>query len=229
MPDLDHQTAYWDAVADTKRFAHPLHAPWLDGIDRGAAVLDYGCGYGRTLHHLEQQGFRHLSGADTSPGMIARARHLHPALHFDVLDDPPALPAAADASVDMAMLFAVLTCVPGDEAQQRLIGELSRVLVPGGLLYVSDLLLQDDERNLDRYARFAEQYGAYGVFETGDGAVCRHHSADRLATLLAGFETVHTRRITVPTMNGHQAQGMQLLVKKVRTVSRTPGARDAVA
>ncbi|MFF0739407.1 class I SAM-dependent methyltransferase [Streptomyces sp. NPDC004111] len=212
--DLDRQTAYWDAVADTKRFAHPLHEPWLAEVDRAAAVLDYGCGYGRTLHHLEQLGFRRLSGADTSPGMIARARDLHPAPRFEVLDEPPALTGTADGSVDLAVLFAVLTCVPGDEAQQGLIAELGRVLAPGGLLYVSDLLLQDDERNLDRYARFAGRYGTHGVFETGDGAVCRHHSADRLAALLAAFETVHTRRITVPTMNGHEAQGMQLLVRK---------------
>ncbi|MGC4951250.1 class I SAM-dependent methyltransferase [Streptomyces sp. DT224] len=52
--------------------------PWLDGADRHAAILDYGCGYGRTLRALEQQGFTNLTGADISPGMISRARTLHP-------------------------------------------------------------------------------------------------------------------------------------------------------
>lgn len=160
MSDLDSQTAYWDAAATRKTFTHPLHLPWLDGIDRSAVVLDYGCGYGRTMEALGQHGFDNLSGVDTSSGMVARSRELHPSMRFAVLDAPPALPRP-DASVDLVILFAVLTCIPGDKAQRGLIGELSRVLKPGGMLYVSDLLLQEDERNRDRYARFADHYGSY--------------------------------------------------------------------
>jgi len=114
-----------DAAAATKRFTHPLRRPCLDGVGSSAAILDYGCGYGRTLEELEQQGFDNLSGVDTSPGMITRARSLHPAMRFAVLDLPPT-PAWADASIDVVLLFAVLTCVPSDEAQRRLIGELYR-------------------------------------------------------------------------------------------------------
>jgi SAM-dependent methyltransferase len=219
--DLDGQTAYWDAAATTKRFTHPLHTPWLNDISRSAAILDYGCGYGRTLGALEQRGFDKLAGVDTSPGMIARARSLHPRMRFAVLDTPPRL-TLPDASIDMVVLFAVLTCVPGDEAQRLLIGELNRVLKPGALLYLSDLLLQDDQRNRDRYDRFAARYGAYGVFETDDGAVCRHHPSDWFASLLAGFEAVHTRRITVPSMNGNGSSGLQILVRKPAPRHRTP-------
>jgi len=190
-----------------------VHLPWLDGVDRHAAILDYGCGYGRTMALLEQQGFDSLAGVDTSPGMIARARTVHPDMHFAVLDAPPTL-ADPDASVDVVLLFAVLTCIPGDEAQRQLVREVGRVLRPGGLLYISDLLLQDDERNRDRYARFAERYGSYGVFETSDGAVCRHHPTDWFSSLLAGFETVDTRHITVGTMNGHESAGIQILARK---------------
>jgi hypothetical protein len=38
--------------------------------------------------------------------MIARARRLHPAMRFAVLDTPPIL-ACADASADTVLLFAV--------------------------------------------------------------------------------------------------------------------------
>ncbi|NGO11480.1 class I SAM-dependent methyltransferase [Streptomyces sp. HC44] len=214
MPELDSQTAYWDkaAATGTKRFAHPLHMPWLNNVSRDAAILDYGCGYGRIMNDLAQQGFNNLSGVDASPGMIARARQLHPTMQFAVLDEPPTL-ACADASVDVILLFAVLTCIPDDRAQRRLISELSRVLKPGGLLYVSDLLLQDDQRNCDRYAEFAERYGTYGVFRTDDGAVCRHHPREWFTALLAGFDSIDTRRITVATMNGHEAEGIQILTR----------------
>jgi len=213
MSELDSQVAYWDAAAATKTFTHPVHLPWLDGVARGAAILDYGCGYGRNMALLEQHGFEHLTGVDTSPAMIARARDLHPAMHFAVLDTPPIV-AAPDASVDAILLFAVLTCIPGDDAQRALVGELTRILKPGGLLYISDMLLQDDERNRHRYAEGADRCGGYGVFETGDGAVCRHHPREWFASLLTDFETVDTRDITVATMNGHHAAGIQLLVSK---------------
>ncbi|MBK3573483.1 class I SAM-dependent methyltransferase [Streptomyces sp. MBT65] len=210
------RTPYWDAVAATKTFTHPLHLPWLEGIDRHAAILDYGCGYGRIMKELEQHGFADLTGVDISPAMIERAQHLYPALHFATLDTPPALPSPP-AAFDAVLLFAVLTCIPADDAQRRLITELNRLLKPGGILYISDLLLQDDDRNRRRYDRcmaLRDTSGRYGVLETDDGAVCRHHSRDWLTTLLGAFEAVATRTITVPTMNGHEATGIQLLVRK---------------
>ncbi|MFI1361078.1 class I SAM-dependent methyltransferase [Streptomyces sp. NPDC020898] len=221
VSDLESQTAYLDAAATTKRFTHPLHTPWLDNVKRGAAILDYGCGYGRTLDALDQQGFDNLCGFDTSPGMIARARSLHPAMRFVVLDTLPAL-ACPDASIDVVVLFAVVTCIPSDDAQLLLIGELHRVLKPGALLYLSDLLLRDDRRNRDRCARFAESYGTYGVFETGDGTVCGHHPSDWFTSLLAGFETIDTRRTTVTTMNGNTSTGLQFLARNPASRHQTP-------
>ncbi|MGX1673300.1 class I SAM-dependent methyltransferase [Streptomyces sp. NPDC055400] len=141
MSDLDSQVPYWDAAAGTKTFTHPLHLPWLEGISRHAAILDYGCGYGRVMEELEQRGFGNLTGVDASPGMIHRARQLHPTMDFAALDAPPVSPYP-DAGFDAVLLFAVLTCVPSDEAQHRLIAELNRILKPGGILYISDLLLQ---------------------------------------------------------------------------------------
>jgi SAM-dependent methyltransferase len=203
------QVPYWDAAATTKTFTHPLHPPWLAGINRHAKILDYGCGYGRTMAELEQHGYDNLTGVDTSPGMIERARHLNPTMRFTVLDTPPTTPHPNN-TFDAILLFAVLTCIPSDEAQHGLIAELNRIQKPGGLLYISDLLLQDDERNRSRYNRD-------GVFETSDGAICRHHSREWLATLLTGFETFHTRSIPVTTMNGHESLGIQILARKPTT------------
>ncbi|MGW4799228.1 class I SAM-dependent methyltransferase [Nonomuraea sp. NPDC004297] len=214
MKDLGSQVAYWDTVGVSKTFTHPVNPDWLQGVSRTARVLDYGCGYGRVMAELGEHGFTDVSGVDLSPGLIARGRQLMPDLRFAVLKSPPKS-AHAPASFDVVLLFAVLTCVPEADAQRALVAELSRVLTSGGLLYVSDVLLQDDERNRARYAAHAQQFGTpYGVFATDDGAVCRHHDLAELRALLSDFEVVDERRIDVVTMNGHRSQAVQLLARK---------------
>lgn len=110
------------------------------------------------------------------------------------------------------LLFAVLTCLPSDAGQRRLVAELRRVLRPGGLLYLSDLCLQAAQRNRSQHQQFAATYGSYGVFETNDGAVCRHHTADWLNDLFVDFDRVATREVSVDTMNGRPARATQLLL-----------------
>ncbi|MFJ3306506.1 class I SAM-dependent methyltransferase [Streptomyces sp. NPDC086549] len=213
MKDLGSQIAYWNGAGATKTFTHPVNPNWLAGVSRTARVLDYGCGYGRVMAELTGHGFSDVSGVDPSSALIARGRRLGPDLRLDVLTSPPAL--AHEAAVfDLVLLFAVLTCVPDDDAQRALVTELRRVLAPGGLLYVSDMVLQDDRRNRDRYAAHAERFGTpYGVFATGDGAVCRHHDIAGLRALLSDFDPVHERRIDVTTMHGHRSTAVQLLAR----------------
>jgi SAM-dependent methyltransferase len=214
MTDLGSQVAYWDSVGATKTFTHPVNFTWLAGVSRNARVLDYGCGYGRVMAELNEEGFADVSGVDLSPALISRGRRLRPDLSFEVLDSPPTLWHAA-ASFDVVLLFAVLTCVPDDAAQRALIAELVRVLAPGGLLYVSDMVLQDDIRNRGRYAAHAQRFGTpYGVFATGDGAVCRHHDITELRALLEDLDLLDERRIDVTTMNRHPSTAVQLLARK---------------
>lgn len=108
----------------------------------------------------------------------------------------------------------MLTCIPTDTGQRELVAELRRLLRPGGLLYVSDMCLQDDERNRARYDAFAAEYEVYGVFETEDGAVFRHHEPDWFPSLLTGFDQVATRQVPFETMNGHPARITQTLAQK---------------
>lgn len=214
MTDSGRQVAYWNGAGATKTFTHPVNHSWLDGVDRHARILDYGCGYGRVTAELRDHGFAEVSGTDPSAVLIQRGRLHRPDLRLEVLTAPPALPHAT-ASLDVVLLFAVLTCVPDDAAQRALVAELVRVLAPGGLLYVSDLLLQDDERNRHRYTAHARRFGLpYGVFTTDDGAVCRHHDPAGLRALLADLDVLAERRIDVVTMNGHPSRGVQLLARK---------------
>ena len=212
---MDDQRAYWDRAAASKTFAHPVNqrwlAAWLLPDDR---ILDYGCGYGRTLDGLARQRFENTLGVDFSPPMIERGRRAYPKLDLRVIDGLPM--AEPDASFDAVLLFAVLTCIPASEDQTRLVAELRRVLRPGGLLYISDMPMQSDARNLARYAAGEARFGVRGVFETDDGAIVRHHTSRHFDDLLAGFDRLDAASVQLTTMNGHAAEGWQILVRRGR-------------
>ncbi|MDO4321851.1 MAG: class I SAM-dependent methyltransferase [Lachnospiraceae bacterium] len=206
------QKQYWNSVSENKQFTTPFQAEEFSKyIDPSSSILDVGCGYGRTLRELYEMGYRNLIGIDFSEGMIARGKSLYPELDLRVkADDTIAL---QDHSVDAVILFAVLTCICENEKQKELIQEIRRVLKPGGILYVNDFLLNNDERNLSRYQKFQDKYGVYGAFELPEGAVCRHHSEDWIFELLRDFETLRYEPLTFTTMNGHTSNGFYFIGK----------------
>jgi SAM-dependent methyltransferase len=202
---------YWDRVAEEKTFTHPLNAAWLERwVAADARILDYGCGYGRTLSDLAALGYTNTAGIDRSAAMIARGRRERPELDLRVAGDAAPF---ADQSFDVVLLFAVLTCIAADADQRGLIADIVRLLRPGGLIYVSDMPLQPDERNRARYEAGAGRVGVYGVFESEDGGVLRHHAEPHFDALLAGFEPVERQAIAIRTMNGNPATAVQILAR----------------
>jgi HPt (histidine-containing phosphotransfer) domain-containing protein len=140
--------------------------------------------------------------------MVAMAREHFPAIAFEEFVSPPSLPIS-DVSVNAVLLFSVLTCVPTNAGQRAIVAEAARVLRPGALLYISDLWLQTDERNRERYLRDESKYGTYGVFDLPEGVTVRHHDPRWIADLTKDFETVALDEIDVQTMNGNPAKAFQ--------------------
>lgn len=214
MLDLDNQIDYWNRLGPSKPFAHPLNLERLGQyLSSDSRILDFGCGYGRALGLLFDHGYRNLIGFDPAPAMIAKARDGYPAIQFEELTAGPQLPLV-DASVDAALLFSVLTCVPTDDGQQTIVDEVERVLAPGGFLYISDLWLQTDERNRERYVRDEPKYGRYGVFDLPEGVTVRHHDPIWIEKLTRGFQTLALDNIDVQTMNGNPAKAFQWFGRK---------------
>ena len=204
------QKKYWDSVSQTKHFTTPFQADaFCEYVKKEATVLDVGCGYGRTLEELHQQGFQNLIGIDFAAGMIERGKLQFPYLDLRVkktseIDLP-------DHSVDAVILFAVLTCIIDNREQYSLIAEIRRVLKPGGILYINDFLLNTDERNLARYETYKDKYQTYGVFELPEGAVCRHHSEAWMKELLRPFDEYRFVHLTFTTMNGNTSNGFYFI------------------
>lgn len=207
------QVNYWDRVAHEKRFSHPLRLDWLARYsDQKARILDYGCGYGRTLAELSRAGYQNVIGSDFSEAMLGRARREVPHSML-VRTDGSALPIKSE-SIDAVLLFAVLTCIPDDNGQRALLNEVERVLRPSGLLYISDLLVNDDLRNRKRYERYAKKYKCYGVFELPEGVVVRHHRKEWIDEVTDSFKQLEHETFTVTTMNGNPSSAFQYLGRK---------------
>lgn len=211
--DLNHQKAYWNRVSQEKTFTYPLDLQrFRERISLDACVLDFGCGYGRTLNELWAAGYRNLMGVDISGRMVERGGREYPHLDLRVIERDRV--DLEDSSVGAILLFAVLTCVPGDEAQRGLVRELFRILEPGGLLFAGDYWLQGDERNRERYDAARCSFERYGVFEHREGVVFRHHDRAWIHSLFRDFGQIELRDIHVVTMNGNRAKAFQYIGAK---------------
>ena len=210
MREIPLQRDYWDLVASEKRFSHPLRLEWLlQHLRQQDRILDLGCGYGRVLDQLSQAGYGNAVGMDFSKKMLAQCRSKFPRLTL-VRNDGDKLPFR-DWAFDAVLLFTVLTCIPRDDDQRTLLAEVRRVLRPGGILYISDLLINSDVRNLERYKRHTDKLGVYGVFELPEGVVVRHHRQEWIEQLTLAFARLAFEHFTVKTMNGNASAAFQYL------------------
>ncbi|GGU57604.1 hypothetical protein GCM10010211_23030 [Streptomyces albospinus] len=129
--------ASWSAVYDSLPSSYiEVEEPILHGLlDRGpvGTALDAACGTGRQTAALTARGYRTI-GVDQSPEMLAHAQRKVPAAEFRQgrLEKLP----LDDDSVDLAVCSLALTHLPDLSAG---IGELARVVRPGGRVVVSDL------------------------------------------------------------------------------------------
>ncbi len=211
---MTSQSSYWDRVAHDKRFSHPLRKNWLARyLNTQARILDYGCGYGRTLTELSGAGYENIVGMDFSETMLRRCRSEVPRSKL-IRNDGRDLPLKA-GSFDAVLLFAVLTCIPDGDEQRLLLAAVEHVLRPGGIIYLSDLLVNDDARNRERYQRFAAAYKCYGVFELPEGVAVRHHQKEWIDEITCSFQRLEYEPFKVTTMNGNVSAAFQYLGRKL--------------
>lgn len=209
---IDNQKEYWDSVAQQKTFTHPININLLlQYVDRNSTVIDFGCGYGRIVNKLLESGFQNTMGYDTSIELISRGKNNHLPIHH--ISDPALLPLE-DNSIDCFLLFAVLTCIPSNAGQSDLIELLHSKLKPGGIIYISDYYLQDNEVSKSRYTYFNKDTENFGVFILPEGATLRHHTREWIATLVKDFAIMEENMIEVKTMNGNNADAFQMIIQK---------------
>lgn len=149
----ESQRDYWDnesalpldaSVIDRndRRGLKNRHLAWLRNravleavacIGEDEPILDFGCGNGSLSEALVTAGHR-VVGLDISPGLLARSaeRNTGDKAAF-VLFDGHALPVS-DRGVAAITTYVVLNHIVDDAQLARVLGELRRVLKPGGIL-----------------------------------------------------------------------------------------------
>lgn len=98
-------------------------------------ILDFGCGCGRIVRHWSGLRDVEVQGIDRNPRLVAWCREAFPFGRFSVnaLDRPL---ECGDSEIDFVYAISVFTHLT-ESAQDFWMGELHRVLVPGGLLYLT--------------------------------------------------------------------------------------------
>jgi SAM-dependent methyltransferase len=113
----------------------------------GGTVADVGCGPGHVTAFLRDRGVDAF-GIDLSPQMVATAREANPGIRFDV-GDMAALDVATGSLAGVLANYSVIHTPP--DVLPAVLGELSRVLAPGGHLLVSFQALADGEGTAEAF------------------------------------------------------------------------------
>jgi ubiquinone/menaquinone biosynthesis C-methylase UbiE len=121
LADADWETAVQDAC-----LARML------GLEPGHVVVDAGCGTGRHLPWLLEDGRRVIAVDHSEASLTIAARHAPPDERLELrAGDVRSLPVE-DGIADRALSAEVLQHVPGEENRLAALRELFRVLRPGG-------------------------------------------------------------------------------------------------
>ena len=149
----------------------------LGELQPGERVLDLGCGAGRFVAALRQEGADAI-GVDLAEGALERARRNVPGAEFSATTEP-----IPDSSVDLVWCSEVIEHVPDTAG---LLSEARRVLRTGGRVLVTTPSHDLPRRALIALARFDAHYDPLGQH-------VRFYSRRSLARVLGefAFDDVH--------------------------------------
>lgn len=197
---------YWNNEGVCKTFTHELDLSWLEGLDKRAAILDLGCGYGRVTGQLFNAGYENILGFDPSRPLIDRALKENPGPVYS--NDVSTL---HEKRFDFIICFALFTSCPSDEEQKELKSLIEACAQEKTRLYISDYAISDNPSYKQRYAQ--NELGIHGCFKSGS-AIFRHHEDSHFDRLFSNWTKTKKRKMKSSTLNGNEIVISQSLYVK---------------
>ncbi|WP_091496338.1 class I SAM-dependent methyltransferase [Amphibacillus marinus] len=160
-------------------------------INKGATILDVGCGTGQTIAYLVETYDAHVTGIDINPNMVIRARErmIRDDLDANILHGSVEALPVEDAFFDIVLAESVLAFVN----QPKALTEIYRVLKPNGSLIANELTIneplpQENEQEIQAF------YGFESILLENDWLKLFKQ---------AGFKNVNT--LTIPNLFQNQS------------------------
>lgn len=205
---------YWNDVGSKKEFEDPLYLERLSPfLNPTSEIIEYGCGYGRLMQVVKEHGYQNATGFDFSKNMIERGKKTYPHLDLHLLKESGVIPRP-DESVDAVIMLTVLCCMADAAEQAKVLNDIWRVLKKGGIIYLSDFLICDDERYRDKYAEGLRTFGQWGVYTTSESLVVRHMTSQSVFELLRKFDIQWFEQYDFKTMNHNPARTFHCIGRK---------------
>ncbi|MBI5163745.1 MAG: class I SAM-dependent methyltransferase [Magnetospirillum sp.] len=108
----------------------------LTKIEKGASVLDFGCGSGRHSNAFAASGFN-VVGVDFSSAMVGAARRNYSAENIEFIEGD-CRTVKLDRQFDLGIcLYDVIGSLPDDAANEELLRNLAAHIRPGGYVAIS--------------------------------------------------------------------------------------------
>jgi ubiquinone/menaquinone biosynthesis C-methylase UbiE len=192
---------YQEKFMDVSLYAESFDA-FCASLPPQSAVLELACGPGNiTRYLLLKRPDLNILGTDLSPNMIELARANNPTARFQLLD--------VKNLHQMNQQFAGIMCgfcLPYLNLQeiQQLVKEATRLLVPGGVMYLSTMEENKDHQSGIKTSSYGDQLYMY------------YHQAENLTRILAEnqLDLIHLSRQHTAAQDGTTTVDLLIIVQK---------------
>ncbi len=212
--------AWFNRVIDGLQFRAVRHALVLAAVPCGATILDVGCGTGRWLRRYSAIGFQ-STGIDATPAMLRIARQ-----------NGTAAPLIAAVARHLPFADATFDCVSDITVVQHIspafqpeaIGEMLRVLKPGGRLILMELIRGSGAHIFPRapqdWIQQATARGARLIGWFGQEFLLLDRVFTHVAQTIAGRNGTHARDGALPAaVASHATSGARRVYWALRHVT----------
>lgn len=195
---------------ETVSFTSPLPSEmFFTNISKQARIIDLGCGYGRVLKFLFEEGYRNLSGIDSSSKLIERAKVYFPNADYFI---SPILELDTSKKFDCVLLCGVLEYIYSDDERTSISNIVFDLLSENGFVFVECFLL--DKHYINNYFVNLMQGDCWGTVYS-ENARLRHTTSEKIDNLfISKFRKIVSEKSGFKTWTNKNRNGYIALYQK---------------